>query len=451
MSGNQVSVFNLPNHYMSGIAYDNDNYWVCTYYPDPGTVYLVNSAGGIITQFTPPANQPWDICTHGSDLWIADYNANTLYKVNTSGYILESHPCQNQKPSGIVYDGTYRWYLEITNTGNQPLQITDLQMSDNHFIVDEAIILPLTIQTLQTGKIGIWFHPTEGIDYDGTLSIISNAVGQSPFDVSLLGTGVETLYPAGTLLWSYTPPPYYDTSPKSMIAGDDITCDGVADVIIGSEDNFMRCLNGNSSVTADLMWEYEIPTGSVYQQHDMAMSGDINNDGYDDVIVGTAWGDRSITAFSGKTGISLWETPLNGPVFAVKGVEDFTGDGIPDAVAGASNMNETEGRMFGINGSNGAIAWTQYAVGSSVWAVLQIDDINGDNIKDVATGDYIGRVFLHDAVNGTKLFNANIAGSIILRFEDLGDVNNDMHRDFIVGHSGTNAIVISGKDASTIW
>jgi len=43
---------------------------------------------------------------------MVDYNANMIYKTDQSGTLLESHPCENIKPSGIVYDGTYLWYVD---------------------------------------------------------------------------------------------------------------------------------------------------------------------------------------------------------------------------------------------------------------------------------------------------------------------------------------------------
>ncbi len=660
LSGSQVSTLNLPNHYMSGIAYDNGNYWVCTYYPDPGTVYLVNSAGTVLSQFTPPANQPWDICKQGSDLWIADYNANMLYKVTTSGTVIESHASQINKPSGIVYDGTYlwycagelgsastlykidlagsgtpvitvpvtshnygnvtvgnsstwncqvqntgtanlvinslqivggpvtssftmpatvtpgnsvyipltysptapgplnadvtinsndpihpstvvtltgnavitgpginiadtshnwgerrkgaysRWYLEVNNNGNQNLVISGLTSSDPQFTIDGSVTLPVSILPLQTVKIGVWFHPTQEGTVTGTLSITSNDPNLNPFPVHLQGTGLDTVWPMGRLLWTYVINGGFDNSPKGIRPISDITGDGVDDVIISSEDNFIRCLNGNSSVEADLMWETEIYSGNVYQENALGTIPDIDNDGYDDVIAGTTGGDRSVRALSGKTGVPLWRydthafgdggwvyqvdmkydynndskidvlacagddgnntgprrvfclngqtgipiwiCPTEGAVFSVIGVEDFTGDGKPDVVAGATNASQADSRIYGINGVSGAIVWTRSTAGSSTWALIQIDDFTGDGIRDVASGDYSGNVFFHNAVNGNVEKTTLIQSfALILRFEDMGDVNKDGHPDFIVGHSGAQAVVINGYDASILW
>jgi len=52
MNGNLISQFDLPDHYMSGIAYDAGDFWVAAYYPDPATIYNVDDSGSILDQFT---------------------------------------------------------------------------------------------------------------------------------------------------------------------------------------------------------------------------------------------------------------------------------------------------------------------------------------------------------------------------------------------------------------
>lgn len=662
MSGTTVSTLDLPDHYMSGIAYDAGNYWVCTYYPDPGTVYKINASGTVLSQFTPPNNQPWDICLHGADLWIADYWGDMLYKVTTTGTVLESHASEQTDPAGIIFDGTYlwycdgplsgnstlykvdlggsgtpeinvpvtshdygtvtigdspvwnceventgtadlvindigipsgqpitttfttpytlapnesvdvpltytpvnpvplntvvtigstdpinpsvgvtltglgvydgphmdlqytahdwgerragaysRWYLPVTNDGNSTLTITALAMTDPHFIMDESVVLPLNVASTETVQIGIWFHPEQGIDYNGVLTITSNAVGQGTVDILLQGEGVETYYPMGTLLWSYTITGGYDDSPKAIVPIGDITGDGVDDVLIGSEDDYIRCFNGNASVTGDVLWATHIYAGYTYRQTCMTTIPDINDDGYQDVIVGTAGGDRSIIAFSGKTGAQLWKhdtheygdggwvyqvdasydynndskpdvlaatgddgnstgprrvyclnglngnpiwerpSPASGTLFSVIGVEDFTGDGKPDVVTGGTDQSQTEGRIFGINGASSLVEWTRTPPGSSVWGLMQLDDINGDGKKDVAAGDFGGMVLLLNAATGATLQSKNLGSYIILQLVNMGDVNKDSYRDMLVAYSGSQGIVLNGLSGDYIW
>ncbi|MCK9616849.1 MAG: choice-of-anchor D domain-containing protein [Lentimicrobiaceae bacterium] len=661
-SGNLISQFDLPTHYMSGIAYDNGDFWVAAYYPDPSTIYKVSSSGVIQQQFTAPDNQPWDVCVEGDYLWIADYWGNHLYKVaKTDGSLQESHVSESTDPAGIVYDGQYlwyidngtdyqndmlykvdlggsgtpvihlpamvhnygnitvgdsatwnmviensgtgelfvtnvevqnavpifytyafpaniapggsitipiiyapteqsslntvivvkssdpvtpeveveltgeavydgphisisnpihnygnvrvnaitRWFVEVNNTGNQPLVISDINISSAQFTLDESVNFPITVPILGEKTIGIWFNPTQTITYDAQMNIFSNDVLQNPFVVELSGTGDDSPYPIGEKLWEYTITGGLDNSPKAMISLPDITGDGIDDVIVGSEDYVIRCLNGNSSGQADVIWEFSIYSGAVYQQADLSIIPDIDEDGYSDVIVGTVWGDCSIIALSGKTGAqiwkhdtheygdggwvyqvdasfdfnndgtrdvlacagddgngtgpnrvyclnglngnSIWEKPTNGPAFAVIGIEDINGDGKPDVLAGASDEDEIQGTAYAINGINGALLWSFNVSGSSVWALVQLDDINGDSKKDVAVGDFSGHYYLLNSANGNVLSQGNIGVHIILRFQKFDDVNGDGHPDFAIAHSGSLAAMVDGFTGDFLW
>ncbi|MBW6461257.1 MAG: hypothetical protein K0B08_11865 [Bacteroidales bacterium] len=403
-----------------------------------------------------------------------------------------------------------RWNLHVWNMGNQNLEITEIIITNDAFYLDEAVELPITLGTLDTVAIGFWFSPQDDNSYIyDSVQIVNNDPGLNPFQVYLEGSGLDIPWPIGNVLWYYNIDVSYDNSPKAIISINDITGDEVADVIVGSEDNYIRCFNGNSHNIADVIWERHIYSGSVYGQNCMMAVDDINGDEFQDIIAGTAWGDRSIIAICGKTGEiiwkhdtheygnggwvyqvdasydynsdghpdilaatgddandtgpkriycldaltgeSIWECYTGGPNFSVIGIEDVTGDGIPDVLAGASNNEETIGKVYGINGSNGAIMWTVNMPGSSVWALAQLNDLNNDGFKDVVAGDFSGNIRLLSGVNGANLGNSGIGNSLILRFVKMDDINSDGHQDILVAHSGTNGVVISGLDASNLW
>jgi hypothetical protein len=363
---------------------------------------------------------------------------------------------------------------------------------------------------LQTRDLGIWFHPYEGSPYSGTVAISSNDTTQYPFTVQLQGTGIDTVYPLGTPLWSYRITGLSDNSPKGIRFLQDITGDSVCDVLISSEDNFIRCFNGNSSGEADVMWATNIYSGNIYSQNGLTTMDDINNDGIRDVVIATTGGDRSVRALSGKTGEPIWQydthvfgeggwvyqvdarfdyngdgkpdvlacagddgnntgprrvfclngltglpvwiCPTGGAVFVVTGVDDINGDGKHDVVAGATNGSQDQARVYGINGANGTILWTDTPASTAAWALLQIDDVTGDGIRDVASGNFTGTVYFHNAVTGSRVKSTVIgSGDIILRLEDMGDVDGDSHPDILVAHSGPVAVMISGIDATHIW
>ena len=661
--GSLITHIDLPDHYMSGIAYDDGDFWVSRYYPDPGHVYKIDGSGAIIEQFDAPDNQPWDLCVQGENLWIADYWGDTLYQVEAhSGTLLYSHASEGVDPAGIVWDGQYlwycdngeggvdylykvdlqgggtpvinlpvtehdfgpvviadsaswyvtvenngtadlhvsgvsfvppanlscptgvpvtirpglsdqiqiqyspddfapldavatvasddpihptveitlaghgvyadphidvgdgfhyygsvragattRWFMEIQNQGATLLTLDDIAIDDPAFYLDDAVTLPIHVGTLASVEVGVWFNPAQEATYIGTLTIDSNDPYQSPTDVPLSGIGVEAQYPMGEGLWSYLITTGYDPSPKAMAPIPDISGDGVADVIVCSEDNYVRCLNGNADGTGDVLWEHEIYSGAVYLQEALEIIEDIDSDGYADVVVGSAWGGRLIRALSGKTGAAIWThytdeygdggwvydvdcsydynddgvvdvlaavgddgndtgpnrayclngltgatiwaTPLGGPGFGVLGVEDFTGDGQPDAVAGASNADETVGRVFGIDGADGGIEWTYLVNGSSVWALAQSDDITSDGVRDIMVGDFSyvgGYLYGLSAIDGKEEYAYSGYGAI-MRLESVGDVNGDGHPDFIPAHFGTTARVVNGQTGVPIW
>ena len=659
-NGTLLSSFSLPNHYMSGIAYDNGEFWVQTYYPDPGTIYKLDNTGAVLSQFQPPADQPWDICTVDQNLWIVDYNANMIYEIDQTGTVLSSHVSENVKPAGIVYDGQYlwycdgglstpstlykidllgsgnpeidivptnidfsfvtidetstanftvynngsadlvvnfdnfsgqgsqylswelaqitlspgtdqsvsvlfnptaftaldalgeinsndpltpslnlnitgqavfegptvglqsnshdygtvrknaltRWFMQIENQGNATLTIDNITSDNSAYFLDEIIEFPFNIGIMQNVAIGVWFHPTAAISYNAMLTIESNEVN-SPASLTLDGTGIEQDYSIGDELWYFDINTSSDNSPKAIHPISDINGDSIDDVIICSEDNFIRCFNGNSHNLADVLWELEIYSGNIFNQHGLTTVADIDGDAFDDLVVGTTGVDKAIHLISGKTGniiwthytndygdggwvyqvdakydfnsdgvpdilaavgddasdtgpkrayclngltgVSLWDTYLGGPGFSVIGVDDFNSDTIADVIAGASNEAETQGKILGINGLTGAIEWSINTAGTSVWALTQIDDINADGIKDVVAGDFGGNYYYVDPTNGAVLYSGNLGSSLILEATTLADVNSDGFSDVTFSNSSTSAIMLSGANGANIW
>ena len=316
-------------------------------------------------------------------------------------------------------------------------------------------------------------------------------------------------YPIGTTIWQYTLT-IYDPSPKAIAPIADINNDGKDDVIVCSEDDYVRCFDGGAIGTGNILWEHEIYAGDIYFQEGLDIIEDVDGDGYEDVVVGSAWGGKLIRCISGDsgttfwthdtheygdggwvyqvdcsydynnddvtdvlattgddssdtgpkrvyclnglTGISLWERPLGGPGFSVIGVEDFTGDGHPDVVSGSSNEAETIGYVKGINGANGAQVWSFTTAGSSVWALEQIDDVSGDGVKDIIAGDFSGNIYGLSATNGAQQYSTTVGTCLIVGSVKLNDVNSDGHPDIVFKHSTIHTIqVFDGQTGSAIW
>jgi len=181
-----------------------------------------------------------------------------------------------------------RWYIEIENIGDETLSITNASSSNpTHFFIDESVTYPINLYPLETTEIGVWFTPAAGVYYSEVISIDSNDPLHPCSQVAVAGEGNNTDYPIGDLLWYYSISTSWDNSVKAIAPISDINGDGIADVIVSSEDDYFRCFNGNSSGLADVLWEIEISSGSLCYQKELTVTKDLNGDGYLDFIIGT--------------------------------------------------------------------------------------------------------------------------------------------------------------------
>ncbi len=403
----------------------------------------------------------------------------------------------------VRVDAHTRWEMEIENKGDETLTVTGITFSDAiHFYIEQRDTLPFSLEPLESKKVGIWFNPVDKGGYSSSIEITSNDVTQNPFTVDISGEGLTKEWLMGEVFWDFTIQAFSDSSPKAILPIKDVTGDDINDVIICSEDNFIRCLNGNAHEHADVIWATEIYSGNVYHQNSISSIPDTDGDGFDDIIVGTTGGDRSIIAISGysgeiiwkhqtneygdggwvyqvfseydfneddfpdvlaatgddsgdngpkrvyclngRTGETIWESPRGGPVFSVIGIEDFTGDGKVDVLAGASNESESEGYVYGLDGTNGTEKWKFITQSTSVWALAQLDDVNESGTKDFILGDFGGQYYIVDPVSLYIIHTSGIGNYLMLRFVVLNDVTQDGFKDVLVAHSGKSAIILDG-------
>ena len=219
-------------------------------------------------------------------------------------------------------------------------------------------------------------------------------------------------------------------------------------------------------------WFVEGNQNDAHLGQTVARAGDVNGDGYDDLLVGGRYdfgdgGTGVAYAYYGSAqGLDTvpdWTAPNDQPnqyaFLALAGAVDVNGDGYDDVVVGASHYSDDEleeGRAYLFYGSPGGLSNTpgwlvngdQHIMYFGT-AVAGAGDVNGDGYDDVlvgapykrdpASGDIIGQALLYlgspGGLGSTPAWSAvgdgggNYFGG---RLNGAGDVNGDGYDDFMV-------------------
>ncbi len=267
----------------------------------------------------------------------------------------------------------------------------------------------------------------------------------------------------------------------SVSTAGDINGDGYSDVIVGAsyynngqnDEGRAYVFNGSASgLSASESWTGESNQARSYFGCSVATAGDVNGDGYSDIVVG-AWGfdngntnEGKIFAYFGSaSGVSAsanWtsegnqDTTLFGQTVATAG--DVNGDGYSDIIVGAptaDNGQKDEGRAYVYYGSAGGPSATPdwAAEGNQIngdfgYSVATAGDVNGDGYADVVIGAITydnsmtddGKAFVYfgsaTGLNATAGWTASSAQTFSLYgncVATAGDVNGDGFSDVLVG------------------
>ena len=268
----------------------------------------------------------------------------------------------------------------------------------------------------------------------------------------------------------------------SVAGAGDVNGDGFADVVIGApaydngEANEGRAFayrGSPSGLQAIPSWTTESNNSESLFGRLVDTAGDVNGDGYSDVFVGAPF-FRNVEISEGKgfvyqgssSGLSTtiaWAVESNvassGFSFAAAHAGDVNGDGFSDVVVAApflSNGQASEGRVFLYLGAASGLSITHawMAESNQVNAVFGASvslagDVNGDSRSDVIIGAYLfdngqtdeGRVFVYhgsqqlglEAAPAWSVESNQAMASMGFTVDGAGDVNGDGFSDVIVG------------------
>ena len=277
-------------------------------------------------------------------------------------------------------------------------------------------------------------------------------------------TGSARVYSGsdGSLLFRFDATTQGDFLGSAVSGAGDVNMDGTPDFIVGSS---LADPGGNGNAGIAYVWSgsdgsflYQFKGSSPleYFGRDVDGAGDVNADGFADVIVG-GWGSGSghASVFSGMDGSLLYRMDgqnNEGLGYSVSGCGDLNSDGYSDFMAGAVNASpggSFSGSTYVWSGIDGSLLYqfdgtsTYEYLGS---ALSSAGDSNGDGIADLLVGspaiDWLtpGSASLYSGADGT-LIHRFVGGANGDAFGwslcGVGDLNGD----------GLGEIMAGAKDA----
>ena len=213
--------------------------------------------------------------------------------------------------------------------------------------------------------------------------------------------------------------------------------------------------------TADLTITGE--SANMYFGWSVSTAGDVNGDGYDDIIVPSPTYNSSMGKagiyFGGATMNNTADVILTGPAtnyqfgVSVASAGDVNGDGYCDVIVGSDLYSSFTGRAFIFYGGSVMNSTPDFIMtGEGVnnrfsFSAASAGDVNGDGYSDIIVGAYgyssnTGKAYLYMyGMSGNLYSDLLMTGETISNLfgysvASAGDVNGDGNCDLIIGAPG---------------
>jgi hypothetical protein len=308
------------------------------------------------------------------------------------------------------------------------------------------------------------------VNGDGVPDVLAGSPYAAPNGISSAGAAVVHSGLDGSVIHQINGVVAEQRLGFSVSAVADTNGDGVGDYLVAAPGPVLSTtpIYGTvylySGATGSLLQEFVAPVPNAYFGSSVAGAGDVNADGFGDIIIGMSGAEVNLLhdagsafVYSGATGLLLHR--LDGANansllgVAVGHAGDTNGDGFADLIVGGSGDTPTgipfAGNVTVFSGADGSVLHDYFGgtffeqLGHSVTG---LGDLNGDGFDDFAfgapgrpvngVGNAAGRATVCSGATGAVLyyFEGQAEGDYLgLSVGGAGDVNGDGIPDILVG------------------
>ncbi len=221
----------------------------------------------------------------------------------------------------------------------------------------------------------------------------------------------------------------------------DIDNDGRLEVVFGSADGYVYCLDDQGRTKWKTLVSLAATREAVQFTPQVA---DMDGSGRDSIVVVT--NDPSVVRLD-STGRPLWWYNSTAMLYSGGALVDVTGDGVLDFLVGG-HMRQ----VIALDGATGLLLPVSYAVGGAgYWPTIA--DLDGSGSPEILFDGYDKKIHAY-SLDGTELWAAAAPGvSVFENAVAYGDLNGDGAYQALTGDFGNNGDVFSlyTSNASVAW